>query len=96
MNTILWTLLLILLRVDIIISTEKITNLEYQNTAAELQKRFAQKNYDPNMQVDSVVEVSVNGVPHYGLIRWIGVVEVSNTKDLIAGLELVSFIMFFD
>ena len=47
-------------------------------------------SYDPSLQVDSVVQVSINGEPKYGLIRWIGNIEKVNSTDLIAGLELVS------
>ena len=47
-------------------------------------------NYDPSLQVDSVVQVSINDVPRYGVIKWIGHLDDVQLADaLIAGLELV-------
>ncbi|XP_065064784.1 ubiquitin carboxyl-terminal hydrolase CYLD-like [Rhopilema esculentum] len=43
---------------------------------------------DPTLQVNSVVQVSIIGVAHYGVIRWIGFREGDPRQELLAGLEL--------
>ena len=47
-------------------------------------------NYDPSLQIDSLVQISINGAPKYGLIKWIGSIEDMYPNEPIAGLELVS------
>lgn len=46
--------------------------------------------------IGSVVEVSVNDEPQYGVIKWIGQVQYGNftVKHLLAGIEMVSTIKF--
>jgi len=45
-------------------------------------------NYDPSLQIDSLVQISINGVPKYGLIKWMGFIEDMYPNERIAGLEL--------
>lgn len=46
--------------------------------------------------IGSVVEVSVNDEPQYGVIKWIGRIQYGNltVKHLLAGIEMVSTIKF--
>ena len=44
---------------------------------------------DPDLDVNSMVEVRPSDKTHYGVIRWIGVPEGSRNNQKIAGVELV-------
>lgn len=44
----------------------------------------------PELGVGSVVEVMVNGVPRYGVIRWVGYVPEDHQHRKVAGIEMVS------
>ena len=41
------------------------------------------------MSVGSAVEVDIQGLPQYGVIRWIGHVKGDNKRRMVAGVEMV-------
>eukprot|EP00794_Sanderia_malayensis_P018788 gene18788-20679_t len=57
-------------------------------SGSHLTRSQFERGYDPNLQVDSVVEVNINNEPHYGVIRWKGVPDNFSTNEPIVGLEL--------
>ncbi len=59
-------------------------------SGSDFTRSQAPRNIDLTLQVDSVVEVSINSVPHYGVIRWMGVPDGFKTDEPIVGIELVS------
>lgn len=46
-------------------------------------------NSESGLGVGSVVEVSIKKEPHYGVIRWIGVVLGDKQLREVAGIEMV-------
>ncbi|XP_076323351.1 ubiquitin carboxyl-terminal hydrolase CYLD-like [Tachypleus tridentatus] len=55
----------------------------------EHDKNTVQSNNSSDLEVGSAVEVLVNGVPRYGIIRWIGIVsEQQDNRKLVAGIEM--------
>ena len=53
--------------------------------AAELSAAWT----EPEVSVGSAVEVDIRGVPHYGVIRWLGHVRGDSKRRLLAGVEMV-------
>jgi hypothetical protein len=47
-----------------------------------------------DLGVGSVVEVTVSGEPHYGVIRWIGIVPEDKKARKVAGIEMVGLMYF--
>ena len=47
-----------------------------------------------DLGVGSVVEVVCGMVPHYGVIRWIGVVPEDRKARKVAGIEMVGSVYF--
>ncbi|XP_043204796.1 ubiquitin carboxyl-terminal hydrolase CYLD-like isoform X2 [Amphibalanus amphitrite] len=43
---------------------------------------------EPEVSVGSAVEVDIRGIPHYGVIRWLGHVRGDNKRRLLAGVEM--------
>lgn len=73
-------------------AVERIAREDYQGVAIQNRQPISRSSYDPTLQIDSMVQVSVNGLPCYGLIKWIGSIEeMSSSGELIAGLELVRY-----
>ena len=65
---------------------------ELQGVAVQNRQPISRSSHDPTLQIDSMVQVKVNGQPCYGLIKWIGnIEEMSPSGELIAGLELVRY-----
>jgi len=46
-------------------------------------------NNDTNLAIGMVAEISANGLPYYGTIKWIGEVEIADKLQKIVGLEMV-------
>ncbi|XP_067128573.1 ubiquitin carboxyl-terminal hydrolase CYLD isoform X2 [Centruroides vittatus] len=79
-------------RVDDTNSCSNVINASHQvkkGVKSSNETNSGKSEYSSDLEVGSVVEVAINGVPCYGVIKWIGRIgEGQNNNKLVAGIEM--------